>query len=84
MRPEFGNKEHIKLRDKIDKEIVWNVLKLKLKCPHCGAKPMNCFEFDEKEKTIGINFWCEDGCKNSLEAESAEPDVYFTFNGKAI
>ena len=86
MRLEFGNKKHIALRDLAISENVWNILKDKVKCPHCHKRATDYFDHDLKRKWIGINFNCKSGCRNSVEYGcehgDLEPDVYFNFKGK--
>ena len=88
MRLEFGNPEHIKLRDQIIIEEVWKKLKNKVRCPLCRAKAYGYFEYDINKKWIGINFECKPTCGNSAEYACEhgdyEPDVYFTFGGKRL
>lgn len=88
MRLEFGNPDHIKIRNAISVEKIWNRLKNKIKCPHCGAKADHYFEVDIAKQYFGVNFRCNSSCINSVDGQEKamergeEPiDSYFNFDG---
>ena len=64
---QFGNPEHIQLRDEALQEVMLAELKKKVKCPFCKAKPDHIYHFDVDQEEIGWNFDCGDDCPNSLE-----------------
>jgi len=90
MKLEFGNMEHIQLRDKAEKDFVFHKLKYKIKCPYCKAKAIHWFDCNLEKETIGINFDCTPSCLNSFESSETSPwsqeewRVFFDFNGKLV
>lgn len=88
MKPEFGNQEHIALRDAVDVEAIWQKLRKKVKCPHCGRPAIEYFDYDIKEQQMGINFACVPRCPNSIEYCEKhgydDCDVWFDFNGRHL
>lgn len=67
MRLEFGNPEHIRLRDKAIEDNIIAKLLPKVRCPLCRAKATEAYTIDLEEKYIGWNFNCDKTCPNSLE-----------------
>lgn len=82
---EFGNLEHIKLRDIGEIEAVWEELKDKVKCPFCQAKATYYYNYNLAKKRISINFDCVSGCDNSIDSGNFDlVETEFDFNGKFI
>jgi hypothetical protein len=83
----FGDPESIKLRDEGEKEYILSKLK-DIKCPLCGAKNIEYFEYDRWNKRIGWNFNCKKTCPNSLEYGEKygfdDAEVWSDFDGKFI
>jgi len=61
----FGDKKSIAIRNSFTNKNIIGKLKRTVKCPYCGAKVSDSYDFNMKEETISFNFRCKSSCPNS-------------------
>lgn len=88
MKLEFGNLEHIKMKNDALKDNVLKELTKKVKCPYCKAPVVNYYQFDFDRMLVGWNFDCDDDCPNSFYYSdnygNEKARTFTDFNGKFI